>query len=695
MSCFFGGRRVQIVRVSRFLIGLMMASGWGISEAGPVRAEGLLSLGLKPQDSLALDISEKAAALNLGRVSEALDLARYEEAEALLEQIQVSIVLADHLEFQRARLLLGRGENQRAALLAQSVLARFPESPLVGQLATLRAQSLIASGNEAEAQVAFALALRNTDDLERREDLRRALSESRRRMGEGEGPVLSEATGIEAEEVEFLPLERPTGQRTASEEIEAAREWVSLGRNEEAVLAYRRALKGEISPDDRAAAKFQIGLLLFQRREYESALDIFRSLAPDPEATFLWARTLARVGQIDQSIKKFESLIANGPPEEADHAAYLAGTLYESQGDEMAASRLYAKVVETSISKERRQAALWRLGWLSFRRGDNREARARFKEMIDADTASLSQLRPRYWAARAALKSDSAKSRRVGEAEMVMLATDWPLSYYGWRAQQRLGRTSPQASAKRRIESPGELDSASLERFRRIRLLQLAGFEDSARTELARATQNVQTMQERIEVGRLAVSLGDFHTGQRLLAQSHSELLGHGFEPSQSALFWLSWPPAYRQTVLQRLPADGSVEVELVWAIMREESGFRPEVMSSAGAVGLLQLMPETAQSTAERLGLRESGGLQALPTPDTNIHLGSAYLAYLVERFPGRMSAVIASYNAGPSAVALWLEGTGGEREDDEWVEEIPYAQTRSYAKRVLRSLYVYRSFY
>ena len=490
-------------------------------------------------------------------------------------------------------------------------------------------------------------------------------------------------------------MERPTGQRTASEEIEAAREWVALGRNEEGVLAYQRALKGELSPGDREAAQFQIGRLLFQRREYESALDIFRSLAPDPEATFLWARTLARVGQIDQSIKKFESLIASGPPEQADHAAYLAGTLYESQGDGMAARRLYAKVVETSISKERRQAALWRIGWLSWRRGDNREARTRFKEMIDGESSSLSQLRPRYWAARAALQSDSAKSRRVGEAEMVMLATDWPLSYYGWRAQQRLGRTSPQASAKRRIESPSALDSASLERFRRIRLLQLAGFEDSARTELARATQNVKTMQERIEVGRLAVSLGDFHTGQRLLSQSHSELLGQGFEPSQPALFWLSWPPAYRQTVLQRLPVDGSVEVELVWAIMREESGFRPEVMSSAGAVGLLQLMPETAQSTAERLGLQESAGLQSLQTPDTNIHLGSAYLAYLVERFPGRMSAVIASYNAGPSAVARWLEGTGEEREDDEWVEEIPYAQTRSYAKRVLRSLYVYRSFY
>ena len=657
---------------------------------GLVSAEGLLPFDLEPRNSLGLDAAEKTAALKLGRASEALDEARYEEAGVLLEQIEAPKSLADHLELQRVRLLAGRGENERAAALAELVLARFPGSPVAAELASLRAQSLVAIGNEVEAQAAFALALRSTDDLARREGLRRALLESRLRMGEGEGASLQEDV-----EVELLPLERPADQRTAVEEIEAAREWVASGRNEEGALAYQRALDGELSSGDRDAAKLELGLLLFQRREYETALDLFRSLAPDPEATFLWARTLARLGQIDKSIEKFESLVASGPPEQADHAAYLAGTLYESQDDEMSAQRLYAKVAEVSLSQERRQAALWRLGWLSFRQGDNQEARARFKEMIDANSSVLDHLRPRYWAARAALRSDSAKIRRAGEAEMVTLATDWPLSYYGWRAQQRLGRTSPRASVKRRTEPPGGLDSGSLDRLQRVKLLQLGGFDDSARIELARMTGNSRTMQERIEVGRLAVSLGDFHTGQRLLVQSHPELLGKGFESSQSDLFWLSWPPAYKQTVLRRLPVDGSVEAELVWAIMREESGFRPEVMSSAGAVGLLQLMPETAQSTAVRLGLREPTGLQALQTPDTNIHLGSAYLAYLVERFPGRVSAVIASYNAGPSAVAKWLEGTGGEREDDEWVEEIPYAQTRSYAKRVLRSLYVYRSFY
>ena len=128
---------------------------------------------------------------------------------------------------------------------------------------------------------------------------------------------------------------------------------------------------------------------------------------------------------------------------------------------------------------------------------------------------------------------------------------------------------------------------------------------------------------------------------------------------------------------------------------MREESGFRPGVMSSAGAMGLLQLMPETARRTAARMGAPALEDSEMLFAPATNIALGSAYLDYLAERFPNQTSAIIASYNAGPAAVASWRTRGSAKMEDDVWVEEIPYAQTRSYVRRVLRSLHAYRSFY
>jgi soluble lytic murein transglycosylase len=127
---------------------------------------------------------------------------------------------------------------------------------------------------------------------------------------------------------------------------------------------------------------------------------------------------------------------------------------------------------------------------------------------------------------------------------------------------------------------------------------------------------------------------------------------------------------------------------------MREESGFRTDVVSIAGARGLLQLMPETA----ERL-LRSSSGSSAgftaddLFDPRTNIRLGAQYFSDLVRRFSGRISAAIGSYNAGPHVVVRWAPESS--RDDDEWVEEIPYEETRAYVKRVLRSAQAYRVLY
>jgi soluble lytic murein transglycosylase len=126
---------------------------------------------------------------------------------------------------------------------------------------------------------------------------------------------------------------------------------------------------------------------------------------------------------------------------------------------------------------------------------------------------------------------------------------------------------------------------------------------------------------------------------------------------------------------------------------MREESGYRPRVLSTSGARGLLQIMIPTGERLARSLG-EEGFEADDLFVPSTNIRLGAHYLGQLSRRFDGRLSASIASYNAGPEAVAGWL-GVDAPSEDDEWVEAIPYDQTRGYVKRVLRSMHVYRLLY
>ena len=155
----------------------------------------------------------------------------------------------------------------------------------------------------------------------------------------------------------------------------------------------------------------------------------------------------------------------------------------------------------------------------------------------------------------------------------------------------------------------------------------------------------------------------------------------------------LAWPLAFREPVERAVAGKGPDLQPLVYAIMREESGYQPSAISPVGARGLLQLMPTTGAHLARRAGI-EGFSAEALFTPETNLRLGAVYLDDLVRRFGGRLSAAIASYNAGPEAVSKWLEA-GGELPDDEWVEGISYEQTRGYVKRVLRSLHVYRSLY
>lgn len=130
------------------------------------------------------------------------------------------------------------------------------------------------------------------------------------------------------------------------------------------------------------------------------------------------------------------------------------------------------------------------------------------------------------------------------------------------------------------------------------------------------------------------------------------------------------------------------VSEELLWAVIRRESKFRLSATSSAGAVGLMQLMPSTAMETAARI---QSDRTDAdIRRPEWNILLGASYMEQLIKKFHGELPRVLAAYNAGASNVVKWNVLTA--RDWVEWVEEIPYAQTREYVRSVLENREVYR---
>jgi len=140
---------------------------------------------------------------------------------------------------------------------------------------------------------------------------------------------------------------------------------------------------------------------------------------------------------------------------------------------------------------------------------------------------------------------------------------------------------------------------------------------------------------------------------------------------------------------------DFPIERALTLAIIRQESEFDPEAESPAGALGMMQLLPGTAKETARKISLPYEGS--QLTSPNYNMRLGSNYLARMINAYDGSYVMAIAAYNAGPGNVRKWTQqfGTPGTNAYDaiNWIEKIPFYETRNYVQRVLENLQVYRA--
>lgn len=164
-----------------------------------------------------------------------------------------------------------------------------------------------------------------------------------------------------------------------------------------------------------------------------------------------------------------------------------------------------------------------------------------------------------------------------------------------------------------------------------------------------------------------------------------------GLERGKS--IWQStYPKAYESFVTAASQQFG-VPAEFVWSIMRAESRYNPTVISPVGAMGLLQLMPYTAERVAGILDVKTFRP-HLLFEPETNVKLGTRYLKRLSDKLDGNYHLVAAAYNAGPHRVASWLKSFG-ELDNDEFIEHIPFVETRNYVKKVVHNYFVYSQIY
>lgn len=316
-------------------------------------------------------------------------------------------------------------------------------------------------------------------------------------------------------------------------------------------------------------------------------------------------------------------------------------------------------------------------GWTALKNlGRAAVAADHFQNYRNGAQAPLTQARGDYWAGRAAeAAGDTAKARRFLES-----AARHPDYFFGQLAVERLGRPIALPPARRASVSPEARQRfAANELVRAAKLLGEAGDRNRQSLFLRKLVEQASTLEQQTLVAELAPALRRPDVGVMVGREARNS--------GQLALVEAAYP---------RLPLGSEMlsDWTMIHAITRQESRFDRAAVSSANARGLMQLMPGTARETAAKVGVGYD--FDRLTRDETyNVLLGSTYFRNLLDRWGGNHMLAVASYNAGPGNVNRWIRANGDPRDPNvdvvEWIEAIPFAETRTYVWRVLENAVVY----
>ena len=453
-----------------------------------------------------------------------------------------------------------------------------------------------------------------------------------------------------------------------------------------------------------AQLRLLLGQAFYRIRDYKRAKEVFKKTSSNTEdsameqESFIWlARTYMRLKDFKTAkdiLKTFTTVFTpleqNASPFRAgsltgftdknlrEEALYWLAIIAKEEGDINLTATLLRQLLAEKSSSYYRTDALWQISWIYYMQGNLQKSLEILKQLENSPL----RMRALYWQGKISLilgKKDNAL--RLFKTA----AGSFPPDYYSTiskKAAKKLGSKTHIMPAslyinKKQTEPNKTIDSLFIKRAQR--LLEL-GLNNLAVKELA----SIDQRQDPITISLLYKQAGDFY---------HSYVLARNQTFSSSNFkYQLAFPKGYKELVEMRA-AELQLDPLLIYAVMMQESEFNEKTVSTAGAVGLLQIMPNTGEMIAMKLSRHSFTG-DNLFEPYTNISFGTWYLKTLITRFNGNLPLAIAAYNAGPNAVDEWLK-RWGEFDMDEFVENIPYPETRKYVEKVLGYYETYKIIY
>jgi soluble lytic murein transglycosylase len=460
----------------------------------------------------------------------------------------------------------------------------------------------------------------------------------------------------------------------------------------------------------RCQAELEAGHALFMQRQKqnrEQAAKRLHALAgrckdADVRAWALYYAGSARqrAGDPQGAVNEYERLARELPNHSlADDALYLQAFARADAGDKPGLRTTLERMLDHYPRGDMRSEARFALAMEARSRGDHTEALAQL-DRLQADgpeeNAEGMEGRTAYWRARtlqALGRNDAAK------AAYIELARSLPLSYHAQQSLARLRELDAAAAdalltdLQREAEQPEllfpwrvELETPS---FRSALELLRVGETELAQRELSW----LGTLSPGVDTELLWLTASLLHEAHAYaeasqLVRSRLRSFRKDAPCGRARLLWrIAYPRAY-EPLIEQVANEQQVPPELVRAVAREESSFNPDAVSTALAYGLIQLIRPTARMHADVLGLPSDPA--ALKRPEINLRIGSHLIRELWQRYVSNPAVIPAAYNAGYAATDRWLRESPGQPLD-EWIERIPYRETRRYTRRVLQTYGIY----
>jgi soluble lytic murein transglycosylase len=475
--------------------------------------------------------------------------------------------------------------------------------------------------------------------------------------------------------------------------VEVARTLDRAGDGARALLAYDRAVRLAASgggPVPEWARVERARLMGTVRPRQEEALAEFRAIRETTRDTRVGARNLdvwramrQRQGLADQAATVRRWLVEEYPGSpEATEVVWAEGTGAEGRGQFDVALARYAFIARHARTSARAGEGRMRSGQIHLRRGNRRGAAEVFEAYLEDFPEGRRWPEAAYWAGRVRLElGDSAR----GRAHLERAVRDQPIEYYAAMAADLL-------DLPYRVDLPeGEGPDEPIwlvESIARLDRLIAAGLERGATTEIEHMRERARgTRGEMLRVAEALIERGltidGINIGWALLEQEG------GWDKQ---LLRVTFPFPYRD-LIEREAEEWGVDPLMLAALIRQESAFKADIVSRAGAIGLMQVMPPTGAELARRHGpMPFSSAL--LSSPEVNLHLGSAFFRDMSRRYDNDLPFVLSAYNAGPTRATAWRQFP--EAADPlRFTERIPFEETRGYVKNVRRNVALYRALY